>query len=127
METDALRLIMFWAENFKIVNIENNAWYPLFYNLKIISIFNLYPVSEFNKFKLRLKSPENLFQLSAGLNIEKFNTLLCETNYIWAALNLNSASGKFLKFNAESQTVNQKPGNSKFWIPFNERTFLVGI
>ena len=61
METDALRLIMFWAENFKIVNIEINAWSPLFYNLKIISIFNLYPVSEFNKFKLRLKSTENRF------------------------------------------------------------------
>ena len=61
METDALRLIMFWAENFKIVNIEINAWSPLFYNLKIISIFNLYPVSEFNKFKLRLKFPENRF------------------------------------------------------------------
>ena len=61
METDALRLIKFWAENFKIVNIEINAWSPLFYNLKIISIFNLYPVSEFNKFKLRLKSPENRF------------------------------------------------------------------
>ena len=28
------------------------------------------PVSEFNKFKPRLKSPKNWFQLSAGLNFE---------------------------------------------------------
>ena len=36
------------------------------------------PVSEFNEFKPRLKSPKNRFQLSAGLNLEKFNA----TNHI---------------------------------------------
>ncbi len=36
----------------------------------------LFPVSEFNEFKLRLKSPKNRFQLSTGLNLEKLNTIL---------------------------------------------------
>ena len=39
------------------------------------------PFSEFNKFKQRLKSPKNQFQLSAGLNIGKLNTILSETNH----------------------------------------------
>ena len=41
-------------------------------------------LSECNEFKLRLKSPQNRFQLSAGLNLENFNTILNETNHIWA-------------------------------------------
>ena len=41
-------------------------------------------MSEFNEFKPRLKSPENRFQLSAGLNHEKLNTILSGTNHIWA-------------------------------------------
>ena len=45
----------------------------------------LYSVSEFNEFKPRLKSPKNRFQLNAGLNLEKLNTILSETNHIWAA------------------------------------------
>ena len=40
--------------------------------------------AEFNEFKLRLKSPKNRFQLSAGLYLEKFNTILNVTNHIWA-------------------------------------------
>ena len=40
------------------------------------------PVSEFNEFKPRLKSPKNRFQLSVGLNFEKLNTILNETNHI---------------------------------------------
>ena len=40
------------------------------------------PVSEFNEFKPRLKSPKSRFQFSAGLNLEKFNTILTETNRI---------------------------------------------
>ena len=39
-------------------------------------------VSEFNEFKSRLKYPKNRFQLSAGLNLEKFNTILSGTNHI---------------------------------------------
>ena len=39
-------------------------------------------VSEFNDFTLRLKSPKNRFQLSAGLNLEKFNTNLSGANKI---------------------------------------------
>ena len=40
------------------------------------------PVSEFNEFEPRLKSAINRFQLSAGLNREKFNTILRRTNHI---------------------------------------------
>ena len=40
------------------------------------------PVSEFNEFKPRLKSHQNRFELSAGLNLEKFNTILSGTNHI---------------------------------------------
>ena len=39
-------------------------------------------VSEFNEFELRVKSAKNRFQLSAGLNLEKFNTILSGTNHI---------------------------------------------
>ena len=41
-----------------------------------------FSVSEFNEFKLRLKSAKNRFQLSAGLNLEKFDTVLNRTNHI---------------------------------------------
>ena len=41
-----------------------------------------WPVSEFNEFKPRLKSPKNRFQLSTGLNLEKFNKILSGTNHI---------------------------------------------
>ena len=40
-------------------------------------------VSKFNEFKLRLKSPRNRFQLSAGLNLEKFKTILSGTKHIF--------------------------------------------
>ena len=40
-------------------------------------------MSEFKEFKPRLKSPKNRFQLSAGLNLKKFNTIFA--NNIWAA------------------------------------------
>ena len=39
-------------------------------------------VSEFNDFKPRQKSPKNRFQLSTGLNLEKFNTNLSGANKI---------------------------------------------
>ena len=42
-------------------------------------------VSEFNDLKPSLKSAKNRFQLSAGLNLEKLNTILSEINHIWAA------------------------------------------
>ena len=41
-------------------------------------------LTEFNEFKPRLKTAQNRFQLSAGLNFEKLNTILSETNHIWA-------------------------------------------
>ena len=39
-------------------------------------------MSEFNEFEAQLKSVKNRFQLSAGLNLEKFNTILSGTNHI---------------------------------------------
>ena len=38
----------------------------------------LIPMTEFNEFEPRLKSTKNQFQLSAGLNLEKLNTILNE-------------------------------------------------
>ena len=46
---------------------------------------NYNPESEFNEFEPRLKSAKNRFQLSAGTNLEKLNTILNGTNHIWAA------------------------------------------
>ena len=40
------------------------------------------PVPEFNEFEPRLKSAKNQFQLSAGFNFEKLNTIVSGTNYI---------------------------------------------
>ena len=41
--------------------------------------------SEFNEFERHLKSAKNRFQLSAGLNLVKLNTILSGTNTILAA------------------------------------------
>jgi len=38
--------------------------------------------SEFNEFEPPLKSVKNRFQLSAGLNLETLDTILCGTNHI---------------------------------------------
>ena len=37
---------------------------------------------EFNEFEPQLKSAENRFQQSAGLNLEKLNTILSGTKHI---------------------------------------------
>ena len=42
----------------------------------------MFPESELNEFEPRLKSLKIRFQLSAGLNLEKFNTILSGTNHI---------------------------------------------
>ena len=53
------------------------------YHLEIVlSIILKGSVSEFNEFKPRLKSPKTRFQWSAGVNLEKLNTILSETNHI---------------------------------------------
>ena len=51
-------------------------------NYQISIILYFHPVSEFNEFEPRLKSAKNWFKLSAGLNLEKNNTILSETNHI---------------------------------------------
>ena len=40
------------------------------------------PEDEFKEFEPQLKSAKNRFQLSAGLNLKKLNTILSETNHI---------------------------------------------
>ena len=42
----------------------------------------MFPESELNEFEPRLKSLKIRIQLSAGLNLEKFNTILSGTNHI---------------------------------------------
>ena len=63
------------------------TWGPLYGQYNELTLWiSARSVSEFNKFKpRRLKSPKNRFQLSAGLNLEKINTILSGTNHIWAA------------------------------------------
>ena len=45
-------------------------------------------MSEFNESRPRLKSPKNRFQLSAGLHLEKLNTILGKTNQAAAQIHL---------------------------------------
>ena len=52
----------------------------LFSNLTLKPQIN--SVSEFNEFEPLLESAKNWFQFSAGLNLEKFNTILSGTNNI---------------------------------------------
>ena len=54
-------------------------------------------VSEFNEFKPRLKSHKNRFQLSAGLNVEKLNTILSKTSKFERRLKFRPRL-KFFKF-----------------------------
>ena len=49
---------------------------------RVGSLATTVPVSEFIEFEPRLESPQNRFQLSAGLNLEKCNTILSGTNHI---------------------------------------------
>ena len=59
------------------------------------------PVSDFNEFKPRLKSPQNRFQLSAGLNLETLNTNLSGTKHIQnlnRILDFETAEAEFKEF-----------------------------
>jgi len=67
-------------------------------------------VSEFNEFKPRLESPR---KLSAGLNLEKCNTNLSETNKIWARLKCFKFG---LCFNSSFMTIDNFNWNGSEWI-----------
>ena len=43
------------------------------------------PEMEFKEFKPRFKSAKTRFKISAGLNLETFDTILSGTNHIYAA------------------------------------------
>ena len=45
------------------------------------SNYNIQPEMEFKEFEPRFKSAETRFKLSAGLNLETFNTMLSGTNH----------------------------------------------
>ena len=51
-------------------------------------------MSEINEFEQHLKSAKNKFQLSTGLNLETLNTILSETNNIWAAAQIQPQAWK---------------------------------
>jgi len=58
-----------------------NYW--IYTSINLFPYFLLFlPESEFNEFEPRLKSAKNRFQLSAGLNLETLNKILCRTNHI---------------------------------------------
>ena len=58
----------------------------------------VHSVSEFNEFEPRLKSAKNQFQLSAGLNLEKFDTTLNQPYLSRGSNSLNSSSETVKKF-----------------------------
>ena len=55
------------------------------------------PKAEFKEFKSRLKSAKTRFKLSAGLNLETFDTILSETNHNSAVVKFKPRI-KFFKF-----------------------------
>jgi len=89
----------------------------------LISLFYIFifiwTVSEFNEFKPRLKSPKTRFQLSAGLNLEKLNTILSGTNYIFEQRLKFKPLLKFFKFGLRSE-------NFVFWIS-RSSIYLQGV
>ena len=62
------------------------------FHVGLNSIHDIYPKLVFHRYQFSLSSnlmnlsrvsnPKNRFQLSAGLNLEKFNTILSGTNHI---------------------------------------------
>ena len=46
-----------------------------FLKLNLLISISLQPEAEFKKFEPRLKSPKTRFKLSAGLNLETFDTI----------------------------------------------------
>ena len=75
----SVRLLKIWfVKTIRHTREEKSGWF-------VLSVCFTFESSEFNKFESRLKSGKIRFQLSAGLNLEKFNTNLSESNKIWAA------------------------------------------
>ena len=60
-------------------------------------------MSEFDEFEPRLKSGKNRFQLSTGLNLEKFNTILIEPTIFEPRLKFKLRL-KFFKFGLCNRT-----------------------
>ena len=81
-ETVKIDLKIFKYENSKTLDYDFFSFYRIFHDKtkkgKENHKYNE-TESEFNEFKPRLKSPQDRFQLSAGLNLEKLNTVLSET------------------------------------------------
>ena len=67
--------------NIKSLSLDCSFSSILFAHLNT-SVFVFFSRSLFNEFEPRLKSPENRFQLSAGLKVETLNTILSGTYHI---------------------------------------------
>jgi len=53
------------------------------YNETMLKVFRIpFYMSKFKEFEPRFKSAKTRFKLSAGLNLETFDTILSETNHI---------------------------------------------
>ena len=51
-------------------------------NLIVFKVFNFRPEMEFKEFEPRFKSAKTRFKLSAGLNLETFDTMVSVTHHI---------------------------------------------
>ena len=54
----------------------------IFEHFSSCQVFRKYPEMEFKEFEPRFKSAKTQFKLSAGLNLETFDTILCGTNHM---------------------------------------------
>ena len=57
-------------------------WNCLVYTFHLETNFHTYTEMEFKEFEPRFKSAKTRVKLSAGLNLETFDTILSGTNYI---------------------------------------------
>ena len=96
---------------------EKFNYYVIFEMLPQTWIFSaLKPEMEFKEFKPRFKSAKTRFKLSAGLNLETFDTILSGTNHdLSRGLNinrrsnsLNSATGGMNLFGKDFKKVSYK-------------------
>ena len=82
-----------WSDNWRNFHYPSISSVTFRLCLKIVV-----PVSEFNEFEPRLKSAKNRFQLSAGFNLEKFNSIFSMEPTIFEPRNKFKPRLKLFKF-----------------------------
>jgi len=70
-------------KEFLIILVQDNIAL-IFEHLRNIAYILQWPKMEFKEFEPRFKSAKTRFKLSAGLNLETFDTILSGSNHIWA-------------------------------------------